>query len=112
MQLSFASSQLQKQCESTRALQRAHGQACAKKVMTRLADLEAAPTLDEMRNLPGRCHELSGDRAGQLALDLADGKRLVVEPAKDSPPRKKDGGLHWSRVDAVVVVEISNYHGD
>lgn len=79
--------------------------------MARLKDMAAAATLEEFRRLPGRCHELAGDRRGQLALDLADGRRLLFKPSQNPPPRKGDGGLDWQRVDAVQVTEIVDYHG-
>lgn len=59
-------------------------------------DLVAALTLEEFRNLPGRCHELHSDRAGQLSLDLDGPYRLIFEPADDPIPTKPDGGLEWS----------------
>lgn len=110
MDLSFANRKLQKECESTSALTRAHGMAAARKLMARLADLTAAASLEEMRQLPGRCHELSGDRKGQLAIDLTGGKRLVFEPAANPPPQKEDGGLDWEGVDAIRIIEIIDYH--
>jgi plasmid maintenance system killer protein len=110
MDLSFANRKLQKECEWTSALTRAHGKAGARKLMARLADLAAAASLEEMRQLPGRCHELSGDRKGQLAIDLTGGKRLVFEPAADPPPQKEDGGLDWEAVDAIRIIEIIDYH--
>ena len=77
--------------------------------MTRLADLRAAPTLAEFRHLPGRCHELEGDRRGQLALELEGGKRLVFSPS-GSNIRRADGGLDWTLVEAVCVLEVVDYH--
>jgi proteic killer suppression protein len=111
MDISFATRRLKKTCDSKKELQRAHGKACAKKTMRRLADLEAAATLEAVRNLPGRCHELDGDRKGQLALDLASGKRLILEPADHPPPVNEHGGLDWERVGAIRIVEIIDYHG-
>src|SRR3954452_17779053 len=105
MEITFASTQLRKQCESERALRRAHGQACARKLMARIADIDAAGSLADVRTLPGRCHELAGDRAGQLAIELANGKRLVIEPTNVPLPVDQGGGLDWGRVDAVRVVE-------
>lgn len=110
MDITFANQRLQKECESRRALQRTHGQAGARKLMARLADLSAASTLEDARSLPGRCHELDGDRKGQLAVELSGGKRLVFEGAADPPPRKKDGGLDWLAIDAIRVLEIVDYH--
>ena len=110
MEISFAKPRLKKICESMKELRRAHGDGCAKRVATRLADIEAASCLEDLRSLPGRCHELEGDRAGQLALQLPDGKRLVFEPDHNSPPSKEDGGLDWSGVEAVRILEIVDYH--
>jgi proteic killer suppression protein len=110
VEISFASTRLRKTCESKKELQQLHGTACAKKAMARLLDLAAAPALEEFRRLPGRCHELDGDRKGQLALDLADGKRLIFEPANTPVPLKEGGGLDWRQIDAVLVVEIIDYH--
>jgi hypothetical protein len=70
----------------------------------------AAAALDEFRHLPGRCHELAGDRTGQLALVLPDGKRLIFEPAHNPAPLKEDGGLDWAAVRAVRILELADYH--
>jgi toxin HigB-1 len=110
LQISFSKRSLQKTCEEHRLLRKAHGAGCAKKISTRLADLAAASSLEDFRTLPGGCHELDGDRAGQLALKLPDGKRLIIRPSLDPAPQKDDGGLDWTAVDAIDVVEIIDYH--
>lgn len=110
MQISFASKKLKEICEEERALRRQHGETCARKVKSRLLDLEAASSLEVMRSLPGHCHELTKERAGQLALRLSGGKRLIIQPTTDPVPTKPDGGLDWSAVDAVEIVEIVDYH--
>lgn len=110
MQISFVKRKLQKTCEEHRSLQKEHGAACAKRIAARLADLEAASCLEVFRTLPGGCHELDGDRHGQLALKLPDGKRLVFRPADDPPPANEDGGLDWAAVEAIEVVDIVDYH--
>jgi len=77
--------------------------------MARLKDLAAAPTLEEFRELPGRCHELTGDRQCRLALELAGGRRLLFRPSQNPVPRNDDGGLDWRQVDAIEVTEIVDY---
>jgi proteic killer suppression protein len=77
--------------------------------MTRLADLRAAATLAEFRRLPGRCHELDGDRRGQLALELEGGKRLIFSPT-GSDVQRANGGLDWDLVTEVRVIEVIDYH--
>lgn len=91
-----------------KAARKALGKRCADLLRKRLDDLQAADDLEVMRYLPGRCHELAGDRAGQLALDLEHPRRLVIEPLDGD--RSENGGLDWSTVTAVEVVEIIDYH--
>lgn len=109
VEVMFATTRLQRLFESQKELRRAHGDRCAKKLMARVADLRAASTLAEFRHLPGRCHELDGDRRGQLALELEGGKRLVFSPG-GSGIHRVDGGIDWSLVEAVCVIEVVDYH--
>jgi proteic killer suppression protein len=108
--LAFASTRLQKLCSSERELRRELGSGGAKKAAAHLASLRAADCVEEFRLLPGRCHELDADRSGQFALTLADGKRLVFEPTESPPPVKADGGLDWTAIRSVRVIEIADYH--
>lgn len=110
MDLEFATTRLEKLCSNERAIQRALGVAGAKKLRAHLKSLAAAAALDEFRFLPGRCHELAGNRAGQLALELPDGNRLIFEPLADPAPTKTDGGLDWSAVRGVRILDIADYH--
>jgi proteic killer suppression protein len=110
LELEFATTRVQKQCSNERALQRAFGDGCARKLRAHLKSLQAAESLEEFRSLPGRCHELTAERAGQLALELPDGKRLIFEPTAEPPPAKADGGLDWAAVRAVRVLSIADYH--
>lgn len=100
-----------KVCNSEREMRAKLGVRNAEKLQQRLAELQAAPNLEAMRSLPAvRCHELSGDRKGQLAVDLVYPKRLILVPDHDPPPTKEDGGLDWRRVTRILVVEIVDYH--
>lgn len=110
MDIVFAEPGLAQVCNDDKAAKRAYGAAGAKKLRTRLDDLAAASNLAVMQNLPGHCHELKGDLKGQLAVNLDGGRRLVFRPAHDPIPNKEDGGLDWSRVTAVCVTQIGDYH--
>jgi proteic killer suppression protein len=107
----FSTDKLEKLCNDGRLAQRKWGKAQAEVLGRRLDDLRAARTLEVLRNGPGGLHELKGDRAGRLAMNLRGGDRLVIEPAHDPPPTKSDGGLDWTQVTAVRVVEVVDYHG-
>jgi proteic killer suppression protein len=106
----FTTEKLKRAMSANRALQRDWGADGAKKINLRLQQLAAAPTLEELRTLPGRCHELTRDRAGQLAVELHGGFRLIFRPSADPPPLKEDGGLDWGQVESVTVLEIVDYH--
>lgn len=111
MDIDFQSDTLRAQCNTFRLLVRHYGEIQAKKIRQRLDDLRAAETLAEMRQLPGRCHELKGDRAGQLSLDLHHPYRLIFEVANEPIPRKPDGGLNWEQVTAVRILGVEDTHG-
>lgn len=84
------------------------GLVCARKLRNRLSDLEAAQRVTEL--VAGNPHPLKGNRAGQFALDLAGGWRLVFAPAHDPCPTRPDGGIDWSHVTIVRIEYIGDYH--
>jgi plasmid maintenance system killer protein len=106
--IAFRTRGLNKIAHDPKAATKTVGARCAKLLKARLDDLRAARNLDEMRHLPGHCHELTGDRAGQLALDLEHPKRLVFVPI-DAQPRP-DGSLDWSTIASIEIIEIVDYH--
>lgn len=110
MEVLFSTAKLQRECSTLKSLQKKWGAEGAKKIALRLQQLAAAKSLDDMRNLPGRCHELAGDLDGHLAVDAHHPYRLVFEPTATPPPAKPDGGLDWRAVDSITVVEITDYH--
>ena len=84
----------------------------AKLLRRRLDEFRAAENLEIMRSLPQvRCHELKGNREGTLSVDLDHPYRLIFEPASTPIPRKSDGGLDWTKVTAIRVLTIEDYHG-
>lgn len=100
-----------KMCNSERKMQAKLGPRNAEKLQQRLAELQAAPDLEAMKLLPAaRCHELSGNRKGQIAVNLVDPKRLILVPDYDQPPTKEDGGLDWKLVTRILVLDILDYH--
>jgi plasmid maintenance system killer protein len=110
MEVTFAKSKLQKICNSESKLRGTYGPRMAQVLQQRLADLESADTLEDMRNLPGRCHELVANLKGRLALDLVHPIRLVFRPDHHPPPIDEDGRLDWSKVTKIEIEEIGDYH--
>lgn len=110
MDIQFESTGAADQFNDLKRLVRLHNVQRAKLIRRRLDDLHAAPDLETMRHLPGRCHELKGDRALQLSVDLDGPYRLIVYPAHNPIPLKPDGGLDWRKVTAVVIKEVVDTH--
>ncbi len=110
MDILFDSKKFQKECKQQRLLIKRYGEVMAKRIGRRLDDLRAADNLETMRHLPGRCHELIGNRAGSLSLDLEHPYRLIFMPEHDPIPRKIDGGLNWSQVTAVRIIRVEDTH--
>ena len=80
-------------------------------IQRRLDELKASTTLEDIRRLPGpRCHELKGNRTGQLSVDLDYPYRLIFEPANDPLPKKTDGGLDWKLITAIEITGIEDTH--
>jgi proteic killer suppression protein len=111
MQVSFATRGMQKACSSDAGMRKKWGVQMARKLQQRLMELTAAETLADFGSLPNaRCHELKGDRGGQLSADLVHPYRLIIEPDHRPVPRKQDGGLDWVQVTKIVVIEVCDTH--
>ena len=114
MEVSFQNRKLGERCCSMQKLQRAYGDTQARLVARRLVVLRAAANLGEFwppYKQPERCHELKGDRAGQLAMDLVQPSRLLFKPAHNPVPQQPAGGLDWRQVTAITIIGVEDYHG-
>jgi proteic killer suppression protein len=108
MDVLFATLKLRKLCEQEKEMKKVLGDACAQKLKSRLADLATASNVQEL--VAGHPHPLKGDRAGQFALNLQGGDRLVFEPANDPIPQTPDKATDWANVTIVRIVFIGDYH--
>jgi len=89
-------------------MERKLGAVCARKLRTRLADLQAAINLSEIHI--GKPHPLRGDREGQFAISLHGGCRLVFESVDEPVPLNVDGTIAWHEVVRINIVFIGDYH--
>ena len=109
MEILFDNKKIRELCENNSKAVKQLGSACARKLRSRLSDLEAVSNVIEL--VIGNPHPLEGDRLGQFALNLAGGWRLVFCPAKKPCPMKDDGGIDWSKVTIINIIYIGDYHG-
>lgn len=108
LEIGFKDGKLRDLCERQQVARRKLGDACARKLRSRLADIIAVSVVTELT--AGRPHPLKHDRAGQFALDLAGGVRLVFAPVNDPILQTPDGATDWSQVTAVRIEFIGDYH--
>ncbi|PIJ42119.1 killer suppression protein HigA [Tatumella sp. OPLPL6] len=108
MEIGYADKKIEEICLTNRKAVKKLGDICAKKLRTRLSDLEAASNVNEL--VAGRPHPLKGDRSGQFAVDLHGGYRLVFSPNHDPIPQNLDGSTDWKRVTIICIEFIGDYH--
>jgi proteic killer suppression protein len=86
----FKNKKLEKEFCIEKALKRKWGTEQAKLIARRLTELAAAENLETLRKVPQlRVHELSGDRAGQISLDVKHPYRLLIIPDHERRREKK-----------------------
>ncbi len=112
MEIEFRNSRTAKLFSTEKALRKQFGIRMTSVIKRRLIQLAAAESLEDLRGTPGRLHELTGDRAGQFAMDLVHPERLIFEPVDDddSDSRKPDGGWDWSKITGIIILEAADYH--
>ena len=111
MDIVFVSGKLAKQCKSQRLLLQHHGAVRAKLIGQRLAELRAAQVLNDMRNVRrARCHELKGDHAGQLSVDLDHPYRLIFEAVDQEGNTIRSRALDWTKVTIIRILGVENTH--
>lgn len=110
MDILFESETTAELYSNSKHLVRFHNVQRAKLIRRRLDDLRAAPSLETMRNLAGRCHELKESLAFHLSIDLDGPYRLIFYPAHNPLPLKPDGGLDWTKVTAIRIKEVRDTH--
>lgn len=113
MEISFQNTRAEKDFREGRRLQAIHGERRARLIVRRIQELRAAQCLGDLwppYSGPGRCHELTGNRAGQLSLDLDHPYRLIFEPDHDPRPLRPEGGLDWPRVTRVRILGVEDTH--
>ncbi|MBH2018499.1 MAG: killer suppression protein HigA [Burkholderiales bacterium] len=108
MKINFKDKKVRELCEKQAVAVKKLGPVCARKLRSRLDDLEAAAQVTDL--VAGNPHPLKGDRDGQFAVDLAGGFRLVFEPDHSPVPLRPDGGIDWSQVSIVCIEYIGDYH--
>ncbi len=111
MEIYYQNSQLETLCNSEKELTRKYGSANSKHIKRRFVQLRAFANLGDLLGSGlGGCHQLTRERAGQFAVKLSGGYRLVFKPADDPVPLKPDGAMDTKSVTKIRILEITDYH--
>jgi proteic killer suppression protein len=112
MEITFRSNKLQKQVSTEALCKKSFGK-CHLKLMQRLSELSAATNLGEIYKLPAaRCHQLTNNMKGFLAVSVQQPYRLIFRPSNDPLPLNPDGGLNLAMVTSIEIEAVEDYHGD
>lgn len=113
MDIKFKTNKLCKKCSSKKEMVKEWGPELAQRLSQRLMEIQAMGSIGELRCLPqARCHQLTGDRDNQFAVDLKHPYRLIFEPYHDPVPLKSDGGFDLFKITAILILEVVDYHGN
>lgn len=110
MIITFHDNKLKKAANDLKKLIRVYGPHRGKLIHLRLDDLRAAETLEDVRHLPGRYHELTSNRKGQWACDLDHPYRMIFTPHEYPIPVNEDGQYIWIEIKGVEILEVDDYH--
>ena len=111
LDITFRSRKLERTFNEERVLQKMYGSRMSRAIALRMAVLKTARNLAMVpEGRPERRHQLSGNRAGQFAVDLVHPKRLVFQPNHDPLPRKDDGGINIEQVTSIMILKVVDYH--
>ena len=96
---------------SEREIVRNYGADNGRRIGLRLQNIRDAATLEELSKLPQtRVHEMKADRNEQISVDAKHPYRLILVANHEEIPRKSDGGLDWTRITKVQLIEIIDTH--
>lgn len=110
MDIKFDDNKLRKLANDPRKCKQKMGERRATLFLKRLYDLRDAETLEDVRHLPGRYHELKEPRKGQWACDLDHPYRLIFTSQEVPIPINEDGQYIWFEIVGVEIIEIVDYH--
>ena len=106
MLVKFKNKKLEKTFNSEKELNKIYGN-LAKKIIVRMAVLRGAKNLSLVPpEPPARRHKLSGNKAGQWAVDLDKNNRLLFEPITEFDHSEIDP----VEITAIKILKVEDYH--
>ena len=110
MNITFADKKLKKFANNNPVAINKMGAIRAKLYQKRLQDMKDAESFSDLENLPGKYHQLKGNRKDQWACNLDQPYRLIFQPGEDPIPKDKHGSQILRELKLVEIIDITNYH--
>jgi hypothetical protein len=104
IQLAFESKSLRSICENVDHALGEFGTTVAEKLKHRLADLSSCTSVHDL--VVGRPRIADSGDGRQMIVDLAEGYEMLFEVNHPKPPVDDTGGVDWSRVTRVKILDI------
>ena len=99
LQIEYKNKSLKKVCTIANEAEKKHGQQMAKLIHLRIDQIHSFDSVEMLIQFKvGRCHQLTGNRNGQYAMDLVHPFRLIFKKRGDE------------EVQIVRIIDIANYH--
>jgi len=106
----FADKKLKEYANNNKMAVKKMGDKRAKLYQKRLEDMADAGCFADLVHLPGRYHQLTGNRKEQWSCDLDHPYRLIFKPAEEPIPKNEHGKQRLTEINCLEVIEIINYH--
>ena len=111
MEISFRTKKLERIFSSGKELRKVYGERAGGILTIRIGVLKNASNLERIpATRPERRHQLDGRQRGQYAIDIIHPYRLLFEPNHDPVPLNHDGGIDLTKVTAITIVGVIDYH--
>ena len=105
--MSFRSDEVHCLCTSAKEMDRRLGASAAAQLRLRLAQIEAADSLDDLAALPQvRCHNLESQE--RFRVDVTADVTVILESTSDEPgPASPEASMNSSQVTSVCVLAVT-----
>lgn len=110
MDISFAYNHLKKCAHDEIYAVKKLGPDRARLYKQRLDDMTSSESMEGLRNMPGKYHELTGNYKGIWACSLDGPYRLLFTPHENPIPTDARGCYIWAEIFGVEILEIKDYH--
>src|SRR5690349_5407074 len=109
MEIAFQTKALRTVCLSGDAMDKRYGAEGGALLRERLADIRAAECLRDAPLLT--LSPVPGSLGGEMAINVGAGLTIIFKANQLRPPKLRDGGIDWYRINRILIQRIERNHG-